>query len=118
MVSCTTFQPTRSSSPPVPFGVGEGLEIGCYLFLVKVLFLGLIILLLFLLLVIFFVLRRSMVVGVGEGSPVDRVRITARKVVRGFLLPLHPALGKLFHHLNELSAVVLEEVIGDGEYAT
>ena len=34
-------------------------------------------------------------------------------VDRRLLLPLHPTLGELLHHLQELLAIVLEEIVGN-----
>lgn len=35
-----------------------------------------------------------------------------------FFFPLHPTLGKLLHHLDKLFAVVFEQVVCNGQYAT
>lgn len=38
-------------------------------------------------------------------------------MITKMILTLHPPLGQLFHHVDEMFTVVLEQVIGDGEDA-
>lgn len=42
-------------------------------------------------------------------------RVVVLDAESGLLLPLHPPLGELLHHFEELLTIVLEEVVGDGE---
>jgi hypothetical protein len=39
-------------------------------------------------------------------------------VGRCLLLPLHPSLSQLFHHLQKLLPIIFQKIVGDGEDTT
>jgi hypothetical protein len=86
-----------------------------YLFLgiivLVILFALVIIILVFVLHIV--VLQGRRIVVVVAGGVVRVAIVTPRTIC--VLLPLHAFLGQLLHHFDELSSIVLEQVVGNGE---